>query len=205
MAIDRENPPAMNPETDIASRLHICGVAELGDHAGRGITHVISLLDPETPEPEDFGRFGTHRRLNLRLHDVILPTAGMVAPSHALIEQVLAFGAEFKSAASPESRLLVHCHLGVSRSSAAMAAILAQDRDRDAEDVFKTLLRIRSRAWPNSWMITLADEVLGRGGALRRALDDHYRFQAEHRPRLVESIVRVGRAAEIPPDVILQP
>ena len=47
----------------------ICGIGELGLHCEAGVTHVLSLLDPGSPEPEAFGTFDPHRRLELRFHD----------------------------------------------------------------------------------------------------------------------------------------
>jgi predicted protein tyrosine phosphatase len=65
--------------------LTICGLTELGDHGGRGVTHVLSILDPDHPDPADFAGYGReHRRLTLRFHDIIddLPGWSPPTPSH---------------------------------------------------------------------------------------------------------------------------
>ena len=35
------------------SLLTICGLEELGHHSARGVTHVLSILDPDWAEPAD--------------------------------------------------------------------------------------------------------------------------------------------------------
>ena len=86
----------------------ICGIEELDGHCEAGVSHVLSILDPEWPVPESFGRFGEHRKLELRFHDVIEEMPGMVRPEREHVEQILAFGAGLL--AEPGGRLLVHCH-----------------------------------------------------------------------------------------------
>ena len=36
------------------SLLTVCGIAELPEHDMRGVTDVLSILDPTTPEPAAF-------------------------------------------------------------------------------------------------------------------------------------------------------
>ena len=45
--------------------LTICGLADLDYHSSRGVTHVLSILDPEWPEPESFWAYDPHHRLTL--------------------------------------------------------------------------------------------------------------------------------------------
>ena len=60
--------------SDLASFwLTICGIAELDGHSAAGITHVLSILDPDWPDPPAFAAFAPHRRLALRFHDIIEP------------------------------------------------------------------------------------------------------------------------------------
>src|SRR5579863_1711298 len=98
-------------------RVTICGIAELDEHCAAGVTHVLSILDPEWPDPGAFDAFLPHRRLALRFHDIIEPAPDRLPPSRRDVEELLAFGREL--GASPVSHLLVHCHAGVSRSTAA--------------------------------------------------------------------------------------
>ena len=105
-----------------APRLTICGIAELGEHSAAGVTHVLSLLGPTSPDPPEFAAFAPHRRLILRFHDVIEPRSDQNAPTREDVERLLIFGREVSETA--DAHLLVHCRAGVSRSTAAAALIL---------------------------------------------------------------------------------
>ena len=59
----------------------ICGLDELVEHSGRGITHVLSILDPDHPDPDEFGAYGELQRLELHFDDVIDEVPGKLAPS----------------------------------------------------------------------------------------------------------------------------
>jgi hypothetical protein len=62
-------------------RISVCGIEELAGHCDAGVSHVLSILDPEWPVPEAFGAFGEHARLELRFHDVIEASdPDMIAP-----------------------------------------------------------------------------------------------------------------------------
>ena len=76
----------------LTSLLTICGLEELGHHSSRGVTHVLSILDPEWPEPDAFSAFDLHHRTTLKFHDVILPGPGLVLPDVEHVEAILKFG-----------------------------------------------------------------------------------------------------------------
>ena len=84
----------------------ICGIDELELHCAAGVTHVLSILDPGWPEPEAFGAFDPHRRLELRFHDVIETEPGCVAPESLDVEQLLSFGRDLTEGKG--THLLVH-------------------------------------------------------------------------------------------------
>lgn len=179
--------------------LTICGIDELPGHAAGGVTHVLSILDPDHPEPAAFERFDPHHRLTLRFHDIIGPWPGWVAPEREDVEALIAFGEELDRAGEGLRHLLVHCHAGISRSTAALATLLARHTPPGEEPaIFERLRRIRPQAWPNSRMVGFADEILGRDGRLVAALQGHYRLQAVAWPAFMEELRRVGRGTEIP-------
>jgi predicted protein tyrosine phosphatase len=180
-------------------RLTICGLTELGAFQNAAVTHVLSILDPGHPEPEDFAAYGPHKRLTLRFDDIISPAPGMMLPERHHIEALLEFGKGLAAATDdPLNHLLVHCHAGISRSTASMTILLAEARpDADEDSLFAHIREIRSQAWPNSRMIGLADDVLGRDGRLVAALGRHYSVQMRLRPDLAEMIGRSGRQQEV--------
>jgi predicted protein tyrosine phosphatase len=174
----------------------ICGIDELGVHCAAGVTHVLSILDPGWPEPAAFGAFDPHRRLELRFHDVIEADPGCVAPERLDVEQLLTFARDLTKAR--DTHLLVHCHAGVSRSTAAATLILAQTRpDRPAEEALQAVVRQRPRAWPNLRILELGDALLERRGEIVDAARAHYRRVLQREPWLAEQMIDNGRGREV--------
>ncbi len=180
--------------------LTICGISELPDQRERSVTHVLSILDPDHPDPEAFGAYDPHHRTILRFHDIIQPIPGMILPAPSDVEAVLRFGDEVSAGrpAPAEGHLLVHCHMGVSRSTAAMLTLMAQSNPHESEDdLFERLAEIRPQAWPNSLMIGFADEFLERRGRLTEALRRHYGRQLRRMPNYVQLMHDLGRGREV--------
>jgi predicted protein tyrosine phosphatase len=176
----------------------ICGIDELGDHCRVGVSHVLSILDPAALQPPAFGSFGEHERMELRFDDVIEERPDRVAPARQHVEEILAFGRNLAAEATANAHLLVHCHAGISRSTAAVTLILAQALpERSADEVIEEVLRIRSGAWPNLRIIELGDELLGRNGELVNAVPAAYRAQLQRRPELEGLFRESGRGREV--------
>jgi predicted protein tyrosine phosphatase len=179
-------------------RITVCGLDELAGHRKARVSHVLSILDPEWPVPEVFGRFGEHRKLELRFHDIIDEVPGSVAPGPRDVEQLLAFGAELDHEAVTDAHLLVHCHAGVSRSSASMALLIAQAMpDRPGDAIFAEVLRIRPQIWPNLRIVEMGDRALGRNGDLIAAAHRIYHLQIARRPELIGDFRSGGRGREV--------
>lgn len=173
----------------------VCGLDELAAKRATGVTHLLSILDPEFPDLEQPDTPTLRACLTLRFHDIIEARPGLVAPAPAHIDALLAFGR-----ALPEDpvHLLVHCHMGVSRSTAAMAALLVQANPHaDEAAIMARLASIRPQAWPNLLMVQLADQQLDRAGRLVDALGSLYARQVRANPTLAEEMIRYGRRAEV--------
>ncbi len=176
----------------------VCGIEELSVHCESCVSHVLSILDPDWPVPDAFGTYGEHARLELRFHDVIeegIPE--MIAPRHEHVADLLAFGRGLLQE-HDDAHLLVHCHAGVSRSTASMALILAQALpDVPADRIFEEVLHIRPQAWPNLRIVEIGDGLLGRRGELVAAAAGVYRTQLDRRQYLAEQMRSGGRGREI--------
>jgi len=184
--------------TTLPFKINICGLHELADHGGAGVTHVLSILDPDWPVPSEFGSYGEHERLELRFHDVIEDTPGMISPDQDHVGRLLAFGRDMQAEPAPGAHLLVHCHAGVSRSTASMILIVAQaSPGLPGALIAGEIFRVRSKAWPNLRLIELGDAMLGRGGELVAAVTEIYREQLARRPELAILMTDAGRAREV--------
>ncbi|MDM8559620.1 hypothetical protein [Candidatus Parabeggiatoa sp. HSG14] len=140
-------------------------------------THTISLLDPgidrcdfleiKLPEANKNGllqRYFFHDITSQ--HDssfMIFLTekkeAILANPQH--IQDILEFTALLQST----DKLLVHCHAGVSRSTAVACGVLCQHGLTPIEAV-KHVVSIRPQAFPNRLILRLFDEILGLKGDL---------------------------------------
>jgi predicted protein tyrosine phosphatase len=130
-------------------------------------THTISLLDPDflaisqIPEPNN-----EQQILRCSFHDIGREEFAAYynqpkMASSQQIQDILEFTAPLESA----DKLLVHCHAGISRSTAVACGILCQHGLTPTEAV-KYVLSIRSQAFPNQHVIKLFDELLKLDGNL---------------------------------------
>lgn len=179
-----------HPERASPSQV-VCGLDELASHSRWDPTDVLSILDPEQPEPPGLALCSPGRMLRLHFHDAIEPLPGMKLPTARDVGRILEFGAGL----GPAVRLLIHCHYGISRSAAALAMLIARDPLLSGDEVFSRLLEVRPRAWPNSLMLRHADALLGRGGELIQALGRLYHFQSKRVPDITQ-FMRVHRSSE---------
>ena len=153
--------------------LIVCAMADLVDQAEHyRPAGVVSLLNPDQTIPELLINVP---RLVLRFNDIAEPTAGLVSPDLDTVARLLDFAAAFP----PEASLLLHCWMGISRSPAA-AFILACVRNpsRPEEELAHALRLAAPSATPNSLLVSLADDRLGRSG------------------RMSAAIARIGRGSE---------
>jgi predicted protein tyrosine phosphatase len=154
--------------------IHVAPLSAVQDVA-RGLPSydLLTLLSPDT-DAAPLVALTPQRRLHLVFHDIVEAREGLILPSGAMISAMLAFS----RARTRETPLWIHCWAGISRSSAA-AYILACDRHPGCEGELATTLRARAPfVTPNRRMVALADDLLGRNGAM------------------VDAIARIGRGAE---------
>jgi predicted protein tyrosine phosphatase len=149
-------------------------------------THMIRLVDPTLPEDRlRIGHAPPGGLLLLRLNDS--SHADPLGPTYDHVTEILGF-IDRMLATEEAVRLYVHCHAGVSRSTATayMALACRYGTDREAE-AFGELLRVTAKPWPNRSIIAHADALLGRNGRLLAPLDA---YRAAH-PRRIEAYGRL--------------
>jgi predicted protein tyrosine phosphatase len=180
----------------VTPRITICGILELGEHSAAGVTHVLSILGPNGLDPPQFAEFAPHRRLVLRFHDVIEPLPNQIAPTRTDVERLLVFGREVGE--TPDAHLLVHCHAGVSRSTAAAALIMMQaNPEWPASAALEAVAALRPRAWPNLLILKFGDTLLGRNGEIVAAVGAIYRRVLARDPEFGERMIDAGRRREV--------
>ncbi len=174
--------------------LSVCGLAELEGFTDAKVSHLVSILDPGWPDPPMPEGFAKTRRAVFRFHDVIDEADGMAAPSRDDLRRMLIYGDRLRS--DGVTHLLIHCHAGVSRSTAMAACLLAQFHPGGEEEAFRQLARLRPWSWPNSRMIVFADGLLGRQGRLIAAMRKHHARMIEDWPQRSKPLRDGGRARD---------
>lgn len=135
-------------------------------------THLLGILDPLYPEPTCYDHERSSRTmLLLRFFDI--DVAEPDGPAAAHVEHIIAFIDKLRiECVRARPRLLVHCHAGISRSTASAYIALARELGLDrAEEAFQQLLQVTANPWPNRRLVSLADEALSAQGRLLAPLD----------------------------------
>jgi predicted protein tyrosine phosphatase len=177
-------------------KVTICGIPELSQHCAAGVSHVLSIIDTHEPRPPALDDYFDIDHELIRFDDVVAEYPGFEACTPAHIAKLLEFGERVHAVAG--SHVLVHCHAGVSRSTAAAGILLCQHAPGQEEAAFLRLLKLRKHGWPNTRMVEFADRLLGRDGAMLCGLVAYRRALLEEKPHLSEIIRNIGRGHELP-------
>jgi len=132
------------------------------------ITHVLTLLrgreHNELLMPSDFPR---QNWLSMDMDDVINDDAEF-APTRDQVKTILEWGKNLPD----NSKILVHCYAGVSRSTAAALALKIQHIGNDnISEAINWILEHRPQACPNPIITKYADEFLNCGGDFHEAAE----------------------------------
>jgi predicted protein tyrosine phosphatase len=148
--------------------IHVCSLARLEETVEQtGARHVVSLIGdearlacPSCIVPEN--------HLWLRLHDISTPLDGHIMPAEQHVSDLL----EFVRGWDRRAPLVVHCYMGISRSTAsAYATVCALNPKRDEASIAQALRRASPTATPNARIVSLADQILGRQGRMIAAIE----------------------------------
>lgn len=132
-----------------------------------GVSHVLSLLGPDTPH-QRFPGIADANHMKLTFHDITEIQDGFVAPEAEDVERMIGFF----EAWGREAPMLVHCWAGISRSTAAAFTAMCLFHPRlDEEDLAWQLRSHSPVATPNRRIVAFADAILERRGRMRAAID----------------------------------
>ena len=131
------------------------------------VSHVVSLLGPETPH-RSFSGIPDPHHLKLTFHDITEPAEGLTPPAPDHVEMLIGF-LETRQGQDP---LLIHCWAGISRSTAsAFTAMCLYNPDLDEMKLAQQLRSLSHVATPNRRIVAFADDIMGRKGRMVDAVD----------------------------------
>jgi predicted protein tyrosine phosphatase len=148
--------------------IHVCSLSRLQETVeDTGARHVVSLIGdearlqrPPSVAPEN--------HLWLCLHDISSPLDGYIMPGEQHVAELL----NFVRGWDRKAPLVVHCYMGISRSTAsAFASVCALNPKRDETGIAQALRRASPTATPNIRIVSLADKLLGRNGRMVAAIE----------------------------------
>jgi predicted protein tyrosine phosphatase len=148
--------------------IHVCSLARLHETVeDTGARHVVSLIGDET-RLERPTNIAPENHLWLRLHDISTPLDGHIMPGEEHVAELLDFVRDWDRRAP----LVVHCYMGISRSTAsAFTTVCALNPHRDVDDIAQALRRASPTATPNIRIVSIADRLLGRDGRMVAAIE----------------------------------
>ena len=142
------------------SAIYVCPLSALSDVLieSRAV-QMISLSGPgkslETPAQIK----GEH--LKLEFNEINEPRDGLIAPAPEHMQRIIKFAKTWDQSRT----LVIHCWMGISRSTAAAATILLALLPNTCPEAIAQLIREKSpMATPNPMMIGYADQLLKQDG-----------------------------------------
>lgn len=158
--------------------IYITSLAKL-DHTITQVrpARVVSLMVRERVEeavrmPPEIGR---DRHMVLSINDITEHMPGLQAPERHHVSALLSFVTAWHAAYKRGDELggiVFHCHMGISRSSAAAFTTLCALSPAGREKaIAKDMRRRGAHLQPNYLFVQLADEILGRKGRMVDAID----------------------------------
>ena len=147
--------------------IHVCSLARLHNTVTEtGARHVVTLMKDVAmvQRPESIVEAN---HLLLDMDDITAIMDGYVHPTEAHVEKLIAFVTAWDRSAP----IVVHCYAGISRSTAgAFIAACALNPQRDELSIARTIRSFSPSAQPNSMLVSLADNILGRKGRMVSAV-----------------------------------
>jgi predicted protein tyrosine phosphatase len=149
--------------------IHVCSLARLEETVEQtGARHIVSLIGDEARVARP-SCIAPENHLWLRLHDISVPLEGYIAPAEEHVVDLLDFVRDWDRRAP----LVVHCYMGISRSTAsAYATVCALNPRRDEATIAQALRHASPTATPNARIVSLADRLLGRNGRMIAAIEN---------------------------------
>lgn len=143
------------------------GINELADMSFETIDYIISIVDDKDTSrlmSDHFYRTGPHlmHKHAVFTFDDIVDRTHPEAPTRASVSALY----RLFETCSKELDIIIHCHGGISRSTAVAIMYLLVTHKLSIEDSYQELFKVRPQMWPNALIIEYIDDHLKLKGKL---------------------------------------
>ena len=156
-------------------RLHVCSLARVAETVrATGARTLVTLINVETLVARP-AEIDPQNHLFIGMSDISEPLDGHILPAEQHVRELI----EFAKSWDRNEPLVIHCHAGVSRSTAAAFIVAcALTPSRPEAEIADAIRRASHTATPNRRMVAIADAMLGRSG------------------RMITAVERIGRGSD---------
>jgi predicted protein tyrosine phosphatase len=149
-------------------RLHVCSLARVAETVrASGARSLVTLINVDTLVARP-AEIDPQRHLFIGMSDISEPLDGHILPAEQHVRKLI----DFAKSWNRNEPLVIHCHAGVSRSTAAafiIACALAPSRPET--EIADAIRRASHTATPNRRMVAIADAMLKRAGRMIAAVE----------------------------------
>ena len=147
-------------------KIIICGLADIQScvdkyKPDKMLTIINKNFSPDTPQG-----MNEDRHIKMLIDDISEPREGFVLPEKHHAQSLLDFTNDWDTT----KPLLVHCHMGISRSTATSLGVAAKFDPDNIEIIIENLKGIAPHASPNKIMTKYYDEILNLNNRLYSSL-----------------------------------
>ena len=148
--------------------IHVCSLARLHNTVDEtGARHVVTLLRDHHLVQRP-AAVAAENHLILGMDDITCEIDGYTHPCDEHVQQLI----EFVEGWDRQTAMVIHCYAGISRSTAAAFVTACTLNPQRSETVIAQAIRDASpTATPNTRIVALADQILGRGGRMVGAIE----------------------------------
>ncbi len=162
-------------------KIIICGLADIENCVNKYspdkmLTIINKNFSPDTPKGIE-----ESRHIKMLIDDISEPRDGFILPEKHHVQSLLDFTDDWDTS----KPLLVHCHMGISRSTATSLGVAAKFDPDNIELIIEKLKEIAPHASPNKLMTKYYDEILNLNNRLYSSLAYFYPEPIEE-SRIVE-------------------
>ncbi len=152
----------------------VCSLSKVAETASNhAVSHALTILSDEQDVPR-IASIKAENHKALGFNDIASPMAGHIMPEEQDVREIMMFMYEWDQ----QSPMLIHCWMGVSRSTAAAyIGALTLNPGADEVELANALRWAAPFATPNPAMIKIADDIMGRSGRMVDAIRDIGRGQ----------------------------